>query len=91
MRLFLISYMKKNKQSINKCYSVCKFLRVALVRTLFSPIYERQGQNTCSHYDEEWQKPIRLVTIHFQDRRGGSVAGSRRYRNRDEIIVLMCC
>ena len=31
------------------------------------------------------QKPIRYVTIHFQDRRG---AASLRYRNRSEISVL---
>ena len=42
---------------------------------------------THEHCDKEWQKRIRYVKIHFQDRRG---AASLRYRNRAKITVLMC-
>ena len=45
----------------------------------------------CSHCEEEWQKSIRYVTIHFQAycRRG---AASLRYKNHAEstVHVLMC-
>ena len=45
-------------------------------------------RSTCSHCDEEeWQKPIRYVLIHFQELPG---AVSLRYRNHAEIIVLVC-
>ena len=47
-------------------------------------IYFRYGSNTCSHCVEEWQKPIRYGTLHFQDRCAAQLRSLR------EITVLMC-
>ena len=43
--------------------------------------------NVNHHLDDEWQKPIRYVTIHFHGQRG---AATLRYRSRAEITVLRC-
>ena len=42
---------------------------------------------TSSRCKEDWQKPIRYVTIYLQDRRGVALL---RYKNSAEITVLMC-
>lgn len=43
--------------------------------------------NVNHHLDDEWQKPIRYVTIHFHGQRG---AATLRYRSRAEMTVLRC-
>ena len=42
---------------------------------------------TSSRCKDDWQKPIRYVTIEVQDRRG---VASLRYKNSVEISILMC-
>ena len=37
-----------------------------------SPLSYSYGPNSSKHCDKEWQKPIRYVTIHSQDRRGAA-------------------
>ena len=50
-------------------------------------IYFRQGPNACSHCGEEWNKPIRSVTIHFQDLRGATSLLYKKSGRNDRSYV----
>ena len=53
-------------------------------------IYFHYGSNTCSHCDEEGQKCIRYMTIHFQDWHGEALFHYKNWADITHCYVWTC-